>query len=170
MAPILTEYYGDQGLSTILEAAKKNRSTEKLASRLQSQQFREWLNEGHSPDYVFYKVLDIQTTDKLLESPLFNTWHMYMHYYNARMPSKQITVIEALSHQFFPESVWEMIQSAKSVPNTKHFANSLEASLRNKLLSEKMEPSQVAMALNMRSTADDVFLERYTAELRKLYG
>lgn len=52
----LSKSYGEK-LPTMLEAAKKVPSTEKLATNLQAAQFKQWIAEGKTPDAVFKRCL-----------------------------------------------------------------------------------------------------------------
>ncbi|KAJ8556604.1 hypothetical protein ON010_g9360 [Phytophthora cinnamomi] len=52
MVQKFTKFYGDEAVSKMLLSARKVSSTEKLATRLQDAQYKQWLN-GKTPDDVF---------------------------------------------------------------------------------------------------------------------
>ncbi|EGZ15113.1 hypothetical protein PHYSODRAFT_286251 [Phytophthora sojae] len=79
----LSKSYGEK-LPTMLEAAKKVPSTEKLATNLQAAQFKQWIAEGKTPDAVFKKVLKLESTS----SPDADIWRAYYKAYDAEHPGK----------------------------------------------------------------------------------
>ncbi|KAG1699998.1 hypothetical protein DVH05_012433 [Phytophthora capsici] len=80
----LTTQYGDDQLYKILGAAKRDSSSEELASKLQSDQLKRWIAIGKDPDEI-YKIYDLQLVgDKLLREPQFSAWTKYVDDVNAK--------------------------------------------------------------------------------------
>ncbi|KAK1947230.1 hypothetical protein P3T76_001240 [Phytophthora citrophthora] len=82
MIDTFSNYYGDEAMAKMLEAAKKDPRASKLASELQTAHFKQWLNEGAKP-YMIFKMLKMNK-ETWMKNPDANIWRLYNEYYKAR--------------------------------------------------------------------------------------
>ncbi|KAG6942067.1 hypothetical protein JG688_00018330 [Phytophthora aleatoria] len=78
--------YSDTVLSQILIAAKKSPKTEVLATNLQNQQLRVWLDRLEPPENVFKLLMLDKGADGLLDNPQLKTWLRYTDTYRKENP------------------------------------------------------------------------------------
>ncbi|GMF52820.1 unnamed protein product [Phytophthora fragariaefolia] len=130
----LRSHFSDNVMSQLLIAAQKNPSTEKIASKIQAQQLKVWLDRKELPDRVF-KLLQVDKgLDNLLTNPQLSVWFKYATNYKLENPfTTQATMIGTFTTHYGDKAVLKMLREAKKVPRTKKLATDLEAALINKL-------------------------------------
>ncbi|POM66104.1 Secreted RxLR effector peptide protein [Phytophthora palmivora] len=79
MIDSLMKYYGDEAMAKMLEAAKNNPSTKKVATELQIAQFTQWLREGAKPAQI-WKMLNMEKAT-WMTNPDANVWRGYLAFY-----------------------------------------------------------------------------------------
>ncbi|POM76729.1 Secreted RxLR effector peptide protein [Phytophthora palmivora] len=72
MIDSLTTFYGDEAMAKMLEAAKRNPSTNTIATELQTAQFTQWLHEGAKPFHI-WKMLNMEKAT-WMTNPDANVW------------------------------------------------------------------------------------------------
>ncbi|KAE8963669.1 hypothetical protein PF011_g28948 [Phytophthora fragariae] len=77
----------------MIAAAKKNPSTEKLATKLQAEQIDDWLIHTDSPDEIFNALKLDNSVDNLLTHANFDAWATYLQEFNAKYPSQKDLMI-----------------------------------------------------------------------------
>ncbi|ETN14845.1 hypothetical protein PPTG_07098 [Phytophthora nicotianae INRA-310] len=75
----MMRFYEQKAVSTALEAAKKNPSTNALATELQAAQFRQWFADGVKPPKI-WKMLEMKKSTWTL-NPDAQVWRDYNAYY-----------------------------------------------------------------------------------------
>ncbi|KAE8964532.1 hypothetical protein PR003_g30058 [Phytophthora rubi] len=129
----LRSHFSDNMLSQLLIAAQKVPSTEKIATRLQNQQIKVWLDRKEFPDTVFKFLQLDKGVDNLLTNPQLSTWVKYASQYEMENPfTTQATMIGTFSAHYSDKALTKMLQEAKKVPKTKKLAMDLEVALINK--------------------------------------
>ncbi|KAH7469370.1 hypothetical protein KRP22_004617 [Phytophthora ramorum] len=120
----LTNQYGEIGVSRIVEAALKVKSSNYVAKTVQAEQFQRWIRRGESPNAVFELLKLDEAGDNLLASPLLDTFTKYMSTFNMQHGEQQETLIAVLTKYY---DVPSLLAAAKIVPSTSRLANKLEA-------------------------------------------
>lgn len=116
----LRKAYNDEELVTMLIAAKKVPSTEKMARRVQAELTQSWMKDpkNHLPDDIF-DLLKLTDKETLLGDPLFSAWLKYLDEFNYRFPRYEDSAISTLLDKFSSVSLLEMIQAASKNPKRK---------------------------------------------------
>ncbi|GMF50283.1 unnamed protein product [Phytophthora fragariaefolia] len=84
MISTMTNHYGDEALSAMLETAKNVRETKAMADDLQNAQFKSWLARELTPK-EFLNLLGMQNT---LREPNDIVWYMYKAFYETAKATK----------------------------------------------------------------------------------
>ncbi|KAF4038843.1 hypothetical protein GN244_ATG09020 [Phytophthora infestans] len=76
----LTKSQGEDSLANVLVAAKSERSTKEIVTKLETEQFKFWLCDEKTTDDVF-KLLRLDFVNKadFLKSPALDTWMSYVN-------------------------------------------------------------------------------------------
>ncbi|KAE8963793.1 hypothetical protein PR003_g29727 [Phytophthora rubi] len=152
MIQTFTKFFGDEPLAQMLVAAKKVPSTEKMATRLQEAQLKQWLN-GKSTDDVF-KLLKLDAgVDNLLTNPNLPTWMSYASLFNANNPGKGTTMIKTFTKFYGDEALSKMLEAAKKVPNTEKVAKQFQAAQFKQWLRDGVKPPQIWKMLKMEKAS-----------------
>ncbi|KAJ8576172.1 hypothetical protein ON010_g3040 [Phytophthora cinnamomi] len=171
----MTTGFGDEALASVLIAAKKVPSTEKLATKLQADQIQFWLAQKETPEHLFKKVLYLDdSVDDILTNPLLNTWATYLEAFNAKRPLKEReSMIDLFRATFSDQDLTTMLIAAKEVASTKKVATDLETALLNQWVLDKASPAAVSKFLTAGGVADSTkakLLETYSAKFKETYG
>ncbi|KAJ8552458.1 hypothetical protein ON010_g10086 [Phytophthora cinnamomi] len=171
----MTSGFGDEALASVLIAAKKVPSTEKLATKLQADQIQFWLNRKETPENLFKNVLFLDdSVDDILTNPLLNTWDTYLEAFNAKRPLKEReSMIDLFRATFSDQDLTTMLIAAKEVASTKNVATDLETALLNQWVLDKASPAAVSKFLTAGGVADSTkakLLETYSAKFKETYG
>ncbi|KAG7384314.1 hypothetical protein PHYPSEUDO_002779 [Phytophthora pseudosyringae] len=151
--------YDDEALAFMLLTAKEVPSTEKLATKLQTDQLQRWLANKDTPEDVFRALLLDDAVDDVLANPLLNTWVSYLDAFNAKHPRSKVSMVDTLREFFGDRALAKTLTTAKEVASTKSIATKLEASLINKWILAKKTPASVSKMLGVHETK---LLEAYT--------
>ncbi|EGZ13675.1 hypothetical protein PHYSODRAFT_265395 [Phytophthora sojae] len=151
MVPTVLNYYSDDVIFKMTEAAKSVEETKAIATKLQEELVQAWLKSKKTPDEALVDFgLGKKTrysknpVEPLLERALFNSWVKYLDDYNVLYPEKKTTVIEALTRRFGDANVAKMITKAKKEVVTRSLATKLEA-------------AQLEIWLSSGKSVEDVF-------------
>ncbi|KAE9265399.1 hypothetical protein PF008_g31871 [Phytophthora fragariae] len=142
----LASRYGDDTLARMLEAAKRDPGTTKIATRLQVAQMRDWIRGGKSFDDVLALLKLDDGVDKILANP---TLGVYINQFNKINPGKQTNTIDRLTVQFGDEALAKMLEAAKKVPSTEKLAKELQVAQFAQWLAEGAKPANIWKMLNM---------------------
>ncbi|KAL4114314.1 hypothetical protein PRIC2_014637 [Phytophthora ramorum] len=126
MISTLRNYYDDDILFKMLDAAKKSDETKSIATKLEAQQLQGWLKSGNTPDSAFVHMGLGDVGDNVLASPLFSTWVKYLDDFNAQYSAKETTVLHVLTKRFKDERLAKIIAFGKTLDSTKAAATKLE--------------------------------------------
>ncbi|KAL4114920.1 hypothetical protein PRIC2_013817 [Phytophthora ramorum] len=144
MISTLRNYYDDDILFKMLDAAKKSDETKSIATKLEAQQLQGWLKSGKSPDNAFAQMGLSNVEDNLMASPLFSTWVKYLDDFNAQYSAKETTLFHVLTKRFEDEPLAKIIAFGKTLDSTKAVAT-------------KLETQQMQVWLTSGKSSDDVF-------------
>eukprot|EP00644_Phytophthora_capsici_P009939 jgi/Phyca11/18692/fgenesh1_pg.PHYCAscaffold_39_\ len=89
---VLTARFGDEAVSTMLEAAKKVPTYHTIANRVQTEQMKLWLDAGKLPDHIFVALKLNTVKTKLFDQPQLNTWVVYLDEFNKANPNSKTTL------------------------------------------------------------------------------
>ncbi|KAG2870292.1 hypothetical protein PC116_g30175 [Phytophthora cactorum] len=160
---VLASRYGDNQLSTMLNAAMKEQHTKALAIGLQTQRLEDWKLRNIPPLDVF-EALQFKKHD-ILMNPALTSWFKYLDDFNVRNPTEKLSLMETLSlglgdralaevleagpilsdpENYADEALIEMLVAAKKDPTAETIAKNLELLLLTRWLREKKQPPTVA--------------------------
>nr|QMU24849.1 PaRXLR25 [Phytophthora agathidicida] len=128
MLGMFTKYYGDEAVAKMLETARRDPYTYKLADRLQERQIYGWIRNGLSADIVF-QLLKVGETrvDKLLSNPAFNVWYYVVSRLNRHNPDKEVNMIKKLLTTYDDIELAKAIEAATKVKTTGTLAKNVES-------------------------------------------
>ncbi|OWZ02056.1 Avirulence (Avh) protein [Phytophthora megakarya] len=104
----LTTRYGDDALYNLIEAAKNEPSTWKLATKLQIEQMEHWVKVGKDPDDVFHLFKLDKTGDKLFSNPEFTAWVKYVDDFNAKHVEEPASITPTLMNYYSEGILFKM--------------------------------------------------------------
>ncbi|KAG6949366.1 hypothetical protein JG688_00014659 [Phytophthora aleatoria] len=148
--------YDKEALAKLLVAAKKVPSTEKLATKLQTDQIQRWLDNKDSPNRIFKALRLDDVVDDVLTSPLFNTWATYLDTFNVKFPSEKVPMIDTFRASFDNKSLAKMLITAQEIPTMEKLATKLQADQLQRWLAKKDSPEDIFRALVLDDAVDDV--------------
>ncbi|KAG1684892.1 hypothetical protein DVH05_010186 [Phytophthora capsici] len=161
----ISEHYTAAQVATMIVEASKSPSTSSIAHRLNTEQFRDWLNTRQSPVRVFKLLKLDEAGDKLFQSPVITTWLNYATFYNTKREKVSITTL--LRKRFGDEVLAGILTEAQQVPATKEEATKLLTSLVGRWPKSRVHPDNVYKWLRVqgREKTDGfrLFYERYAA-------
>jgi hypothetical protein len=124
--PTLTARYGDETLAKMIAAATRNTGTKDLATRLNAAQVQHWAKTGKSPSDV-YTLFNLDKVKKgILSNPQFSAWTKYVDDFNVKNPDEATTAIPTLTAHYGDDVLFEMLNMAKAVEETKSIATKLQ--------------------------------------------
>ncbi|EGZ13618.1 hypothetical protein PHYSODRAFT_303097 [Phytophthora sojae] len=138
MASTLTKYHNGGVLFADAEAAKRLATTGIIATKLQNDLAKFWLDGGKTPAAVLKEIgLNQQPLSyilgnphrTMLEMPLFKSWASYVGDFNTKYPKEQTTLVELLTQGFGDTKVATMLYWAKEQAKTRALASDLESAL-----------------------------------------
>ncbi|GMF63827.1 unnamed protein product [Phytophthora fragariaefolia] len=124
---MLTKHYGNLPLTKMIETARRNPATRRLANRLQTDQLVGWAGNGLSTDVVYMtlKVGD-GTVDKLLANPALNVWFYYFNRMNNHDPDREVNLIKKLRSSYDDMELAKAIEVATKEKTTEFIAKELQ--------------------------------------------
>ncbi|KAJ8527467.1 hypothetical protein ON010_g14797 [Phytophthora cinnamomi] len=156
MISAMTSGFGDEDLASVLIAAKKVPSTEKLATKLQAGQIH---------------FISGQLSRRHPHQPVAYTWASYLEAFNAKRPlSERESMVSIFRASFSDEELVTMLIAAKEVPSTKKMATDLEAALLNQWVTDREPPAAVSKILTSGGVEDSTkakLLETYSAKFKE---
>ncbi|KAH7491281.1 RxLR effector protein PSR2 [Phytophthora ramorum] len=166
----LRKYYRDDVLANMIVAAGKSSSTLDMSTRLETEFVREWYIRKFAPEHVFKLLRLAQTGDKLLTSPLFNTWARFMVYFSDLNPKKDVTLLTELANVYDKRELSKLLVAAWNVPRTKRLASDLQSARLRRWLSAKEDPVEVFYWLGAEgAAADDLSMLLYKSYSAAFY-
>ncbi|ETN03613.1 hypothetical protein PPTG_15594 [Phytophthora nicotianae INRA-310] len=148
--------YDKEALAKILIAAKKDLRTERLASKLYTEQIQRWLTTKDPPDEIFKALKLDEVTDDIFTSPLFNTWSAYLDDFNAKFPDEKVSMIDTFRTNFDDAFLAKMFVNAKEIPAMEQLATKLQADQLQRWLANRDTPDDIFRALKLNAAVDDV--------------
>ncbi|KAL3659372.1 hypothetical protein V7S43_015643 [Phytophthora oleae] len=130
----LQKTYSDEALSQILIKGKTVSSTEKLASDLQNQQLRHWLDTLQPPENVFKFLALDKGAENVLASPQLQKWLRYADNFNTENPfTTRATLIDMLTKHYSNSALATMLKSSTA---TSTYSKRMAAVVEGDLLSK----------------------------------
>ncbi|ETN03958.1 hypothetical protein PPTG_15325 [Phytophthora nicotianae INRA-310] len=123
-ASVLAFRYGDERVSTMLNAALQDQTT---TIKLQSQRLEDWMRLGMQPYDVFH-LLKFEKHDILL-NPVFSFWLKYVDKFNVRYPMQGSTRMEELSLALGNRVMSKVLEAGRKDGRTKAISAKLESQL-----------------------------------------
>ncbi|KUF91831.1 hypothetical protein AM588_10004171 [Phytophthora nicotianae] len=148
--------YDREALAKILIAAKKDLRTERLASKLYTEQIQRWLTTKDPPDEIFKALKLDEVTDDIFTSPLFNTWSAYLDDFNAKFPDEKVSMIDTFRTNSDDAFLAKMFVNAKEIPAMEQLATKLQADQLQRWLANRDTPDDIFRALKLNAAVDDV--------------
>ncbi|KAH7487891.1 RxLR effector protein PSR2 [Phytophthora ramorum] len=152
----LTSQYGEVGVSRVVEAALKVKSSSAIAKTVQAEQFERWMAGGKTTDGVFTFLALDKAGDKLLGNPLLNTFTKYMNIYNKRNPDQEITLVGTLTTHYGNVGLAKLLAAGRNVPSTSSLATNLDAAQYKLWMSQLKEPADIFMMLGLQKAGDNL--------------
>ncbi|KAG3128094.1 hypothetical protein PC128_g27019 [Phytophthora cactorum] len=161
---VLASRYGDNQLSTMLNAAMKEQHTKALAIGLQTQRLEDWKLRNIPPLDVF-EALQFKKHD-ILMNPALTSWFKYLDDFNVRNPTEKLSLMETLSLGLGDRALAEVLEavfpdlifSAVGLKNIHGYAtgpilsdpeNYADEALIEMLVAAKKDPTAETIAKNL---------------------
>ncbi|OWZ21489.1 Avirulence (Avh) protein [Phytophthora megakarya] len=132
----------DKPLNELLNVAKKFRSMEDTATKIQTKKIQSYLASKESPRNVFSLLGLVDEGNDLLGSPLFQRWMKYVEDFNKRYPNQQESWFDTLRIEIQLGGV-RMIGKAIHNPSTVDIGKRVEREWLNFWLDSKIPPKEV---------------------------
>ncbi|KAK1941022.1 hypothetical protein P3T76_007728 [Phytophthora citrophthora] len=113
---VLTARFGDEAVSTMIEAAKKVPTYHTIANSIQSEQMKLWLDAGKIPDDIFVSLKLNTVKTKLFDQPQLKTWVVYLDKFNQANPNSKTTLFSTLQTRYSEATLAQMLVVAKQNP------------------------------------------------------
>nr|KAH7495965.1 RxLR effector protein PSR2 [Phytophthora ramorum]KAH7496246.1 RxLR effector protein PSR2 [Phytophthora ramorum] len=152
----LTSQYGEVGVSRVVEAALKVKSSSAIAKTVQAEQFERWMAGGQSTGGVFTFLALDKAGDELLGNPLLNTFTKYMNIHNKRNPDQEITLIGTLTTHYGDVGLSKLLAAGRNVPSTSNLATSLDAAQFKLWMSQRKEPDDIFTMLGLEKAGKNL--------------
>ncbi|ETL33139.1 hypothetical protein L914_14286 [Phytophthora nicotianae] len=166
----LTKYFSNKNLASMLVAASKNPNSEDLATQLQRDLLKYWLSEGNAPSYVFRRLQLEKTGEKLFDSPILNTWVLYVEYFRKENPTRKVNMLSILKEHYKHDGVLaNMLVEATKVDSTQKIAANLLDSLTLRWMYNKKPPTSVYKWLRVQDRPEDTAVWRIYSNYDELY-
>ncbi|KAG6948422.1 hypothetical protein JG688_00015099 [Phytophthora aleatoria] len=163
MVAALTAHYGDQGLTRIIEAAKKVPTTSTMAKHLQTEQIQRWMADKKTPEDIF-GLLNLNKflpfawiSSDLFKKPGLATWIRYLDGFNEAIPEKKTTLISVLSARYSEKTLVNMLIQANKVHSTSSIAKHIQAEQTRLWLDNKVAPADIFKMLNLNKAGGTLF-------------
>nr|QMU24901.1 PaRXLR77 [Phytophthora agathidicida] len=141
MLPMLRKAFGtDEALAKALQTATKVESTKAVATKLQTEQLKGWMERGYSTDTMFQFLKLDKFEDNLLGSPGLAVWTRYADEFN---PGTKTTLFDTLD-KFYrdKEQLSKLITFGTKFESTKKLATDLQKELQLKAWLRNLESPQ----------------------------
>ncbi|KAG2899573.1 hypothetical protein PC114_g13885 [Phytophthora cactorum] len=119
------------------------------SSNVTPQQLQSWLNEGKSADAVFTCTKLTKAGGWPFLKPQFSTWAQYVDELSAKTSQKGSSAISTLTRQYGDDKLYEMIERAKFLPETKNLATRLQADQMQHWIATRKDPDEVFRVLKL---------------------
>ncbi|GMF29048.1 unnamed protein product [Phytophthora lilii] len=140
----LTARYGDEALSKMIEGGLRVKSTQEISTKLQQMQFKYWKELGISSDDMFTYVLKLdEDINGLLKNPNLNTLAKYVDELSEADDKLKTPMIDTFRAYYSDAVLLKMFHTAKNDPKTQKMAESLIASLNDKLRLDRFKKAQL---------------------------
>ncbi|ETM53813.1 hypothetical protein L914_02746 [Phytophthora nicotianae] len=134
----------------MLQAAENIPSTKHIASELQADLFKTWLNERYTPDSIVSGFGSFRLRDN---PSLLNVVMVYMKDFNNEYPEKATTLLPLLRNNHFDDrDLTNLMETASKSPATEDIAKVLQTKRLQSWIAEMKPPSAVFLLLNMERT------------------
>ncbi|KAK1943979.1 hypothetical protein P3T76_005375 [Phytophthora citrophthora] len=154
-------------VNKVIETARKNPKTLKIADMVESEQMKEWLTMQKPPKYVFHFLNLDQAGDKTFSSPDFKLWVKYLDDFNQKYPAEKTSMIESIRANYKDILLMPILHEAAKIPKTEKLAKNLQNALTDKWVDEKVTVEKLkGMFGHMPSS--NTWIEQYSEKLNKL--
>ncbi|POM71238.1 Avirulence protein (Avh) [Phytophthora palmivora] len=146
----LLNQYNDEPLSKMLEAAKQVKSTNSIATRLQTEQMNMWKRDDITADELFqiYRL-----HDGVPAYPAINIW---MRYADEFAPGTKTTLFETLQKHYSDNALSQVVIAMMKVPSTEKWAVDLQKQQIRLWLDKLESPENVFKLLMLDKGADNL--------------
>ncbi|KAG1694183.1 hypothetical protein DVH05_021839 [Phytophthora capsici] len=172
---VLTARFGDEAVSTMLEAAKKVPTYHTIANRVQTEQMKLWLDAGKLPDDIFVALKLNTVKTKLFDQPQLNTWVVYLDEFNKANPNSKTTLFSTLQPRYSEATLAKMLVVAKQNPNLESLAVRIQGEQLQFWIKANRRPGDIFKMLRLNILGSDLMRNQlftawvqYTDEFRKL--
>ncbi|EGZ15152.1 hypothetical protein PHYSODRAFT_286256 [Phytophthora sojae] len=165
MIRVLTDKYGYDGLSKIFLASTPRVSRMRdIALELETAMGKMW---GKTPEHIF-KLLKLDAgVDTLLTNPNVKTLSGYIERYNLKNPDQHTTWMELFTKFYGTKAMWNMIEKAKNVQQTKAIAAKWQPQLSRQILLEKgMTPADFFKRMDLDGGVEKLLTSPNVQSLR----
>ncbi|EEY63039.1 secreted RxLR effector peptide protein, putative [Phytophthora infestans T30-4] len=115
----LAAKYGDNSLYKLIEKAREstNVKTKEMATHLQAEQVRYWIDTRKDPSDVFQPK--IKSSQDIFSNPEFRSWVKYVDDLNAKYPEHTVSMVPALRKYATDGDLLQLTLKAKKIDATK---------------------------------------------------
>ncbi|OWZ05343.1 RxLR effector protein [Phytophthora megakarya] len=148
--------HGEIDLANALSRAKQFEHTKDIATKLQRQQLKGWLNRKKSVDDVFALLKIKEEGTRFVFCRQLETMEAYIKLFNAKNPRQKTNMYEALSHGFGGEDKFAIVISqAMTRPVTALKAVKYQYVMFNRWFAKDYDPMTVLIKV-FKYSEDDV--------------
>ncbi|KAL3667801.1 hypothetical protein V7S43_007352 [Phytophthora oleae] len=162
--PLRVNYQGSN-LDKLIETARKNPKTTKLASMVEKERMEEWLTRWKYKPKDAFRFLNLnEAGEKTFSSPNFELWVKYLNDFNQKYPGEKTTMIDSIRANYKDLDLLDILPAAKKVPSTEKLAKNLENALLDKWVDEKVTVAYLKRWIG-HVPSSNVWIQRYTEKL-----
>ncbi|OWZ18163.1 RxLR effector protein [Phytophthora megakarya] len=133
----------------IIQAAKADDATAKVAKQLEVEQIQRWLLHEKTPDDIFDLLKLDQMRYDLFEKPELLTWVKYVDEYNKMYPKREVSLFENMRPLVDESALVPMLITAKGISSTERIALRVQAEQTTYWLKTKKTPENIFLLLRL---------------------
>eukprot|EP00644_Phytophthora_capsici_P018560 jgi/Phyca11/575387/estExt2_Genewise1.C_PHYCAscaffold_730046 len=158
--------YGN--LDKLIETARKNLKTHKIADMVEKMNMEDWLKRmKFEPKSVFRSLNLHKSGVNSFSDSNFALWVKYLNDFNLKYPEKKTTMIDSIRANYIDLNLIQILDELKKVPSTAILAKNLENALLEKWVDEKVTIAYLKGLIG-HMPSSNVWIERYTKMSNKL--
>ncbi|OWZ14580.1 Avirulence (Avh) protein [Phytophthora megakarya] len=158
MIETFTKAFGDDGVTKMLYTAKSDRWTKTLATNMEDEQLKMWLDSEKSTDDVFMllKLDKGEDNFNFQDKQLLNTWVSYINVFIHKNPDKKYVLFSALQSGFNDIRLNQILNVAKTFSSMESTATKIQTAKIMNYRTSNESPSRVFMLLGLTDEGDHI--------------
>ncbi|KAG3237793.1 hypothetical protein PI124_g17234 [Phytophthora idaei] len=147
----LAAKYQDEALYKLIAQAERNAEMENLASYLQVEQTRHWIDKKKNPSEIFhlFQLDKMQSRKDIFSNPEFTAWVKYVDDLNTKYPDQPVSMTPTLPKYFAEGGLLQLMWAARKWRGTKSTASSVEDDVLPFWVNSRKTPDEALVDLRL---------------------